>query len=113
MPPGCNTDTTNGPVSVEVSNSTISYNANNGKAIVVGAGGPNMVSAKNDVIASNGQVGIEASGSTAAVLVNNTLLDSNTVGATSAVSSGNVLTYDNNSIIGNAGSGFTGTAPLK
>jgi hypothetical protein len=33
---------------------------------------------------------------TAAVLVNNTLLDSNTLGALSAVSSGRILTYQNN-----------------
>jgi hypothetical protein len=56
------------------------------------------VSVGNGVIASNGQAGIEASGATAAVLVNNTLLDSNTSG-TSIVSGGHVVTYGNNRIV--------------
>ena len=69
-----------------------------------------MMSVRNDVIASNSQAGIEASGANAAVLVNNTLLDSNTGGALSAVSSGKILTYQNNIVIGPNGSGFTSTA---
>ena len=69
-----------------------------------------MVTVGNGVIASNSQAGIEASGGTAAVLVNNALLDSNTGGALSAVSSGRILTYQNNRIIGSPGTGFTGTA---
>jgi hypothetical protein len=44
------------------------------------------------------------------VLVNNTLFDSNTGGAVSAVSSGRILTYQNNTVIGSAGTGFTGPA---
>ena len=107
---GLNTDTTNGAVRVDISNSTISNNANNGLIAIGGAGGQNMVSVRNDVIASNSQAGIEASGGNAAVLVNNTLLDSNTGGALSAVSGGRILTYQNNSIIGSPGTGFTGTA---
>ena len=82
---GLRTDSTNGAVRVDITNSTISNNANNGLIAIGGAGGQNMVSVRNDVIASNGQAGIEASGGNAAVLVNNTLLDSNTLGATSAV----------------------------
>jgi hypothetical protein len=109
---GLHTDTTNGVVRVDISNSTISYNADNGMAIVGGTG-TNMVTVKNGVIASNGQAGIEASGANAAVLVNNAVLDSNTGGAVSAVSGGRILTYGNNSTIGLAGTGFTGTAPLN
>jgi hypothetical protein len=69
-----------------------------------------MVSVGNGVIASNSQAGIEASGANAAVLVNNTLLDSNVGGAISAVSGGRILTYQNNRTIGLPGTGFTGTA---
>jgi hypothetical protein len=43
------------------------------------------------------------------VIAQTTLLDQNVAGATS-VSGGHILTYQNNSIIGSAGSGFTGTA---
>ncbi len=107
---GLKTDTTNGAVRVDITNSTISNNANNGLIALGGAGGQNMVSVRNDVIASNSQAGIEASGGTAAVLVNNTLLDSNTLGALSAVSGGRILTYQNNNTIGSPGTGFTGTA---
>jgi len=106
---GLRTDTTNGPVRVDISNSTINNNANNGLIAIGGAGGPNMVTVKNDVIASNGQAGIEASGATAAVLVNNTVLDSNG-SALSAVSSGKILTYQNNTVVGSPGTGFTGAA---
>jgi Right handed beta helix region len=107
---GLRTDTTNGAVRVDISNSTISNNANNGLIAIGGTGGTNMVTVKNGVIASNGQAGIEASGANAAVLVNNAVLDSNTGGALQAVSSGKILTYQNNTVIGSPGSGFTGTA---
>ena len=107
---GLKTDTTNGAVRVDITNSTISNNANNGLIAIGGAGGQNMVSVGNGVIASNSQAGIEASGGTAAVLVNNTLLDSNAGGAISAVGGGRILTYQNNSTIGSPGTGFTGTA---
>ena len=69
-----------------------------------------MVTVKNDVIASNSQAGIEASGGNAAVLVNNAVIDSNTGGALQAVSSGRILTYQNNTVIGALGTGFSGTA---
>jgi hypothetical protein len=107
---GLKTDTTNGSVTVDIFNSNISKNANNGLVALGGAGGNNMVTVKNDVIASNGQAGIEASGGTAAVLVNNTVLDSNTGGALAAVSMGRISTYQNNIVIGSPGTGFTGTA---
>ena len=107
---GLRTDTTNGPVTVDISNSTISQNANNGLIALGGAEGNNVVTLKNDVIASNGQAGIEASGANAGVFVNNTLLNSNTGGALSAVSGGRIFTYQNNTVIGSLGSGFSGTA---
>jgi hypothetical protein len=110
---GLKTDSTNGAVKVDIANSSISYNTANGMNIIGGAGGTNMVTLKNDVIASNGQSGIVVSGASAAALVNSTVLDSNTTGATSVVSGGRILTYGNNSTIGLAGSGFTGTAPLN
>jgi Right handed beta helix region len=106
-------DTTSSAINASVSDSSLSFNADNGLVVVSGSSGTNMVTVKNDVIASNGQAGIEASGANAAVLVNNAVIDSNTGGALSAVSSGRILTYGNNSTVGPAGSGFTGTAPLN
>jgi hypothetical protein len=103
--------TTSGPVTVDISNSTISYNAGNGLNGVSGAGGATMLNLRNDVIASNGDAGIQANGANAAALVNNTVLDSNTVGATAALNGGRILTYGNNSIVGSPGSGFTGSTP--
>jgi hypothetical protein len=110
---GLKTDTTNGPVTVDVFNSNISKNANNGLVALGGAGGNNMVTVKNSVIGSNGQAGIEVIGGTAAVLVNNAVLDSNTGGALVTASMGRILTYGNNSTIGTPGTGFTGTVPLN
>jgi hypothetical protein len=107
---GLKTDTTNGAVRVDISNSNISNNANNGLIAIGGAGGQNIMNLSRDVIASNGQAGIEVSGTTAGAIVDTTLLDSNTLGALSAVSSGRILTYQNNRIVGSPGTGFTGTA---
>jgi Right handed beta helix region len=111
---GVKTDTTNGPVNVDISNSTISNNGGNGMNAVSGAaGGVNMLNIKNSVIARNGSAGVQVNGANAAALINNTLLDSNGTGATTAINGGRVLTYGNNSIVGAPGSGFTGTAPLQ
>ena len=77
---GIKTDTTNGPVAVDITDSVVSKNSGNGLNAVGGAGGPNMLFIKNSVIASNGSAGVQANGATAAALVNNTLLDSNTAG---------------------------------
>jgi hypothetical protein len=107
---GLKTDTTNGSVTVDIFNSTINRNANNGLIALGGAGGQNVITVKNDVIATNGQAGIEASGFNAAVLVNNAVLDSNTGGALSAVSSGRIVTYQNNTVVGSPSTGFTGAA---
>jgi Right handed beta helix region len=105
--------TTSGPVTVDISNSTISYNAGNGLNAVSGAGGANMLNLSHDVIASNGSAGVQANGASSAALIDTTLLDSNTAGATSAVGGGRLLTYGNNRIVGSAGSGFTGPAALN
>jgi hypothetical protein len=110
---GLRTDSTNGIVKVDISNSTISNNANNGLIAIGGAGGINFVTVKSDVIASNGQAGIEASGANAAILVNSAVLDQNVAGAILVVSGGHITTYGNNSIVGNPGSVFTGSAPLQ
>jgi hypothetical protein len=110
---GLKTDTTNGAIMVDISNSTFSNSGANGLNVIGGAGGANMVTLKNDVIASSATAGIQASGGTAAVLVSNTLLDSNTTGATSATSGGRILTYGNNNVIGAPGSGFTSSTPLQ
>ena len=59
---GLKTDTTNGSVTVDIFNSTINKNANNGLIALGGAGGQNVITVKNDIIATNGQAGIEASG---------------------------------------------------
>jgi hypothetical protein len=109
---GIKTDTTNGPINLVISNSTISHNAGNGLNAVAN-GQQNVLELIHDVIASNGTAGIQANGSGAAVLVNNTLLDVNTNGATSVINGGRVLTYGNNSIVGPAGSGFTASTPLQ
>jgi hypothetical protein len=110
---GMKTDTTNGSVRVDIANSTINNNAGNGLNAVSGAGGANMLMLKNDFIESNGAAGVQANGANAAVLVNNTVLDTNMAGATSIVGGGRILTYGNNNIVGTIGSGFTGTAPSQ
>jgi hypothetical protein len=108
---GIRTDSTNGLISLDVTDSEVSNNTANGIIAIAGAN-QNMVSIKNSVIARNGQVGIAANGANAGVVAQTTLLDQNVAGATS-VSGGHILTYQNNSIIGSAGSGFTGTASLQ
>jgi hypothetical protein len=110
---GVKTDTTNGAINLAISNSTISKNAGNGLNAVGGAGGQNLLELIHDVIASNGTAGIQANGANAAALVNNTSILSNLTGATSVVAGGRILTYGNNSIVGSAGSGFTGPAALQ
>jgi Right handed beta helix region len=110
---GIKTDTTNGAVTVDATDSVVSSNAGNGFNAVGGAGGQNMVSIKNSVIAKNGTAGIQANGSSAGVMVATTLLDQNASGALSVVNGGNLLTYGNNSIVGLQGSNFTGAATLK
>jgi hypothetical protein len=110
---GIKTNTTNGLVTVDITDSVISENAGNGINAVGAAGGQNMVSIKNTIIAKNGSAGVQANGANSGVLVATTLLDQNSAGATSAIGGGHISTYGNNSIVGSAGSGFTGTAPLQ
>jgi hypothetical protein len=110
---GLKTNTTNGPVSVDISNSTISNNAGNGMNAVSGAGGANMFNIHSSVIADNGSAGVQANGTSAAALIDTTLLDSNGAGALAAIGSGRILTYGNNRIVGSAGTGFTGPAALQ
>jgi hypothetical protein len=105
---GIRTDSTNGLINLDVTDSEISNNTANGIIAIAGAN-QNMVSIKNSVIARNGQAGIAANGTNTGVIAQTTLLDQNVAGATS-VSGGHILTYQNNSIIGSVGSGFTGTA---
>jgi Right handed beta helix region len=110
---GIKIDTTNGPVTTDITDSDISNNGGNGINALGNAGGQAMVSIKNSVIAKNAGAGVQANGVNAGVLVQTTLFDQNVAGATSVVGSGHISTYGNNSIVGSAGSGFTGTAPLQ
>jgi hypothetical protein len=73
-----------------ISNSTISQNAGKGLNAVA-SGEQNVLELVHDVIASNGTAGVQAVDAGAAVPVNNTV-------------------YDSNSIVGPSGSGFTGLA---
>jgi len=110
---GLKTDSTiGGLIEINVSNSTIINNAGNGMNAVGGAGGSNILNVGHSVIATNGSAGIQANGANAAVTVDTTLLDLNNI-ATSAINSGQVLTYGNNRILGNSGSGFTGSPSLQ
>jgi len=110
---GIKIDTTNGPVTADVTDSEISSNAGNGLNAVGGAGGPAMFSISRSVIAKNGTAGVQVNGATAGAMIDTTLLDSNAAGATSVVGGGHMLTYGNNRIVGAAGSGFTGSAALQ
>jgi hypothetical protein len=110
---GIKIDTTNGPVTVDITDSVISDNGGNGINALGNAGGQAIVNIKNSVIAKNGAVGVQANGANAGVLLQTTLLDQNTAGATSVVSGGNMFTYGNNSIVGSAGSGFNHTAGMQ
>jgi hypothetical protein len=109
---GIKTDSTNGVVNLDVSDTEIYNNSGNGINAVAGTI-QNMVSIKNSVIAKNAVAGVQANGANAGVTLQTTLLDQNATGATSVVAGGHIITYGNNSIVGSAGSGFTGSAPLQ
>jgi hypothetical protein len=109
---GIKTDSTNGVVNLDVTDTEIYNNSGNGINAVAGTI-QNMVSIKNSVIAKNGVAGVQANGANAGVTLQSTLLDQNASGATSVVGGGHIITYGNNSIVGSAGSGFTGSAPLQ
>jgi hypothetical protein len=110
---GVRTDTSSGAISASISDSSISFNNGNGLNAVSISGAQNMLTLVRDVITKSGSAGVQANGANAAALVNNTVLDSNTAGATSAVGGGRILTYSNNQIVGTPGSAFTGPASLQ
>jgi hypothetical protein len=110
---GIKIDTTNGPVTVDITDSVIRDNGGNGVNAVSPGANQNIVSIKNSVIAENGSAGVQANGANAAILVQTTLFDQNVAGATSVVGGGHISTYGNNSIVGSSGSGFTGSAALQ
>jgi hypothetical protein len=111
---GVKIDTTNGPVTADVTDSEISNNAGNGLNAISGtSGGLAIFNVSRSVIANNGAAGIQANGVNAGVLVATTLLDQNAAGATSVVGGGNIFTYGNNQIVGSAGSGFNHTGGLQ
>jgi hypothetical protein len=109
---GIKSDSTNGVVNLDISDSEISNNPGNGINLV-GSANQNMLNLSRAVIAKNGVAGLQVNGATTAALVDTTLFDTNTSGATSVVGGGHVLTYGNNHIVGSAGSGFTSTAPSQ
>jgi hypothetical protein len=109
---GIKADSTNGAVNLDITNSEISNNGGNGINLV-GAVNQTMLNLGHTVIAKNGVAGLQASGATAAALVDTTLFDTNTSGATSAIGGGRIVTYGDNHIVGSSGSGFTGTAPAQ
>jgi hypothetical protein len=110
---GVKIDTSSGLISASISDSSISFNSGNGLNTVSVSGAQAMLTVVRDVITKNGAVGIQANGTSAAALVNATVLDSNASGATAVVNGGRISTYGNNSVIGGAGSGFTGSASLQ
>jgi hypothetical protein len=111
---GIHTDSSDGPITVDIADSTISDNASNGFNVTSGTGPHNnMVNIIRTTIANNGLVGIQSGGSNAAVLLNASTLDSNTNGATDALTGARIVSYGNNQIIGAPGSGFTGSAALQ
>jgi hypothetical protein len=110
---GIKIDTTNGPVTLDITDSIISNNGGNGINAVGGAGGFAILNIHNSVIAKNATAGVQVNGATAAAMIDTTLLESNANGATSVVAGGRLLTYGNNRVVGSAGSGFTGTAGLQ
>lgn len=109
---GMKIDATNGAVTVDITDSEISYNSASGINTVAGGGGQAIVSIGNSIIARNNLVGVQANGASAGVLISASLLDQNGAGALSVVNGGNMFTYGNNRIVGPMGSAFTSTAPL-
>ena len=110
---GIKTDTTNGPITIEITDSIIKDNTGNGINAVDTGANPNVVSIEHGVIAKNGTAGVQVNGANAAAMMDTTLLDSNATGATSVVAGGHMLTYGSNRIVGPHGSGFTGSASLQ
>lgn len=102
-----------GSITTHVTDSSISFNTSAGINVVSGsAGGQNVVNLSGDVLASNGGTGLQANGANAAALVKQTSLSNNAT-ALSAINSGRILTYGNNSIVGSVGTGFSASASLQ
>jgi hypothetical protein len=102
-----------GQINASISDTSLSFNSGNGVNVVSGSSAQSMMALTRDIIALNGASGVQANGATAGALVDTTLLDGNATGATAALNGGRILTYGNNRIIGNAGSGFTSATPLQ
>ena len=100
-----------GPITVSISDSSISHNGGNGLNVVSSASNA-MVNLLRDIIGFNGVAGVQANGTSAAVVVNGTAFLNNAT-ALSVVSGARLLTYGNNSIVGAPGSSFTGSASLQ
>jgi hypothetical protein len=110
---GIKTDSSGGPVVVDIADSVISSNAGNGVSAVSDGKRDNTISIGRSIIGGNGSAGVQADGATSQVLVDTTLLDNNSAGAVSASGGARVLTYHTNRIVGSAGMGFNGSAPLQ
>jgi hypothetical protein len=110
---GIKVDTTDGPVTLDLTDSEISGNGGNGVNAVASGANQAIVSIEHSVIARNGSVGVQANGASAGLLLSRTLLDQNAVGALSVVNGGNIFTYGDNRVVGSQGSSFTSTAALK
>jgi hypothetical protein len=108
---GVHTDSSNGAVTVDVHDSIVSYNVDNGFAASNGGGGQNnLISIADTTIGENGLAGISVSGGdNVQVLVSANLFGQNINGATSISGSAFVGTFGNNRYGGVAGSGFNGT----
>jgi hypothetical protein len=102
-----------GTITADVTDSSVRFNGGNGINVVSGgSGGQNMLNLGGDVLASNSAAGLQANGANAAALVKATSLSNNAT-ALEALGGGRILTYGNNSIVGSAGTGFTGSASLQ
>ena len=111
---GIHADSSNGPINMDITDSTINDNVDNGLAVSAGSSGQNnIISIAHTTIAKNGQAGVEVNGSNVLVLLDTTLLDSDASGATEVLNSGRILSFGNNRIVGSPGSGFTGSATLQ
>ena len=111
---GIKIDTSNGPVTVDITDSEMSSNSGNG------VNAARRCRRAGDVQHSQQrhrqerhEAGVQVNGTTAAAMIDATLLDSNVAGATAALNGGRVLTYGNNRIVGTDGSAFTGSATLR
>jgi hypothetical protein len=111
---GIRIDSSNaGSITADVTDSSVSFNGSNGINVVSGSGGSqNVLNLSGGILASNGGAGLQANGTNAAALVKTTSLSNNAT-ALAAVGGGRILTYGNNSVVGSAGTGFTGSASLQ